>query len=484
MAYSKCTSRKWCTQRFTKATAVAGLLTLGCLAILSAASTQTAFTQTSCSGYAPGSLPHWQVACAPNVTEVIVINHSVDGPQQQVAIDTLNYLNQLLGSLNHRIQFVNSTTVPAGGSALILRKASIAGTSLAAVEDKAFDASTGYLRRATITFDFSKEFRNASTNNQWVPVLAYADNFRKEFLHELGHTLGMQHRTVNTGVSIMNSPVAPQWDLPNIPTTLTDCDKANLSGILGLDKAELCPTPTPTPTPAIPQTQTECENVNWYWNPFENRCQQNPPPTCFTLAEDCGINGQWDSFWCGCVEQSTPVIIDTAGNGVELTDNAGGVDFDLNHIGGKERLSWTTINADDAWLVLDRNGNGTVDNGTELFGDVTNQPDPRVGEARNGFVALAEFDKPSHGGNGDGCISEADAVFASLRLWADENHNGFSEPNELHTSGDIGVVSISLDYRLSEQADRYGNKFRYRSKVTMLNKRAGPWAWDVLLASP
>ena len=221
-------------------------------------------------------------------------------------------------------------------------------------------------------------------------------------------------------------------------------------------------------------------------NSGERTWEPDSPHNCLPPPNECsGIN-------CELVEQEldppdccpSPILIDTTGNGFSLTHVTGGVRFDLNRDGYAEQLAWTSTGSDEAWLCLDRNGNGTIDNGEELFGNYTPQPEPPPDEKRNGFLALAEYDKPINGGNSDGKINENDAVFASLRLWRDTSHNGISEPAELYTLPALGLKTLHLDYQAKKKADEWGNGFRYRAKVTdNHDAQLGRWAWDVFLVS-
>jgi len=189
---------------------------------------------------------------------------------------------------------------------------------------------------------------------------------------------------------------------------------------------------------------------------------------------ECDSDCTWDWTRLG----STPIVIDTDGSGFRLTSASGGVYFDFYGNGHPIQIAWTAPGSANGWLALVRPGT-TITSGQQLFGNITPQPpssDP------NGFLALAVYDRPDRGGNGDGLIDAADAVWPNLFVWIDANHDGIEQPKELRTLDSVGIHSISLHYTLSEYTDQYGNIFRYKGS---LNPDQGgsvdPKIYDVIL---
>jgi hypothetical protein len=169
-----------------------------------------------------------------------------------------------------------------------------------------------------------------------------------------------------------------------------------------------------------------------------------------------GAGGGGQPPWT-CV--GSPLVLDLAGDGLALSSLEQGVRFDL-HGTGPGQMAWTR-GADDALLALDRDGNGRIDHGGELFGEATLDGGPM---GRDGFAALAVLDRPDHGGNGNGLVERGDLLFDQLVLWTDRDHDGVSDPGELTDLPGAGVAAIDLTATAHSLSDRYGNDLGLRGR--------------------
>jgi hypothetical protein len=178
-------------------------------------------------------------------------------------------------------------------------------------------------------------------------------------------------------------------------------------------------------------------------------------------ASACGGNA-----WARC----SPIVIDLGNNGINLGEAGIGVYFDVNADGVRDHVQWVRRGGDEGFLALDRNGNGLIDDGGELFGVGT----PLVLEGRNapnGFVGLAQYDTRQLGGNDDGLITEADAIWPQLRIWVDLDADGVSTYNEMRTLESYGITSLETIPKLRKYVDAAGNVIPY-------------WAWAQQRARP
>ena len=156
---------------------------------------------------------------------------------------------------------------------------------------------------------------------------------------------------------------------------------------------------------------------------------------CELPVSNDGGGGGGDSGGSG-----DPLVVDLAGDGVAPLRLAEGVAFDLTGTGLARAVAWPA--AGDPLLAIDLDGSGAIESGRELFGNYTEGP----GGARfaSGFAALAVYDHPLRGGNGDGLIDANDAVWGRLLLWGDTDRDGKSRSAELAAIATSRLSSLTL----------------------------------------
>lgn len=202
-----------------------------------------------------------------------------------------------------------------------------------------------------------------------------------------------------------------------------------------------------------------------------------PPPQCKDDGEWCQEPSECCSYECGISVQTcglpTPILVNLRGR-VELTSPADGILFDFWGNGRPIPMPWP-VDGSSAWLVLDRNDNGTVDDGGELFGNGTLLTDGT--RAEHGFIALADLDH-----NRDGVVDRSDPAFDRLALWVATVRGGVIETSALVPLASAGIDALSVYFRESRRTDRWGNVFKYRAPVWFASGDVR-FAYDVFFGS-
>jgi hypothetical protein len=358
-------------------------------------------------------------ACTPPPVEGIVKSWA---PLQRVLVTFDSNLNLIFGGapppVTTAVNNWNASTVLMCNAPVLVFSVGSGKTMSIAYAPLAPDPITGQAKRGETFLFFTSRINSAvSTINSLIP-LSFPIVLEQIIAHEIGHTMGLNDcMGCTVGSSVM------------------------VSGVVGLTGSQGTSGPT-----QCDLVQVAVNAPDYPCRPTAPGCELDcpyPPGTCIP---------------CG----GSPIILDLNGEGFHLTNAQNGVLFDISGTDNPAQMGWTAQGADNGFLALP-GSDGLVHNGRQLFGNFTPQP---PSPTPNGFAALAVYDDPKNGGNGDGIIDAQDAIFASLRIWIDTNHDGISQPSELHTLASLDVKSINLNYRESARRDEYGNFFRYRALVS------------------
>ena len=242
--------------------------------------------------------------------------------------------------------------------------------------------------------------------------------------HELGHYLTLSHVGAGCSGMIMDRQHTlysdgTAWDItPDREITFEECKVADRSS----------------------ETPWEQEEANCELDPS---CNPDTPcgPTC------------------------CPILVDLDRNFFELS--GGRVLFDIDANGIDDPLTWTSGHTLDAFLALDRNGNGLIDDGSELFGNGTLLSNGF--RAVHGYMALADLDTRLMGGNGDGWIDSQDRLFPHLLLWVDADQDAVADRGEVRRAEVLGLVEIELGFFYTGIEDEHGNELRYAAPARFRN---------------
>ena len=184
---------------------------------------------------------------------------------------------------------------------------------------------------------------------------------------------------------------------------------------------------------------------------------------CSGSGECCAGNVCNQDGVCGT---GSPIMINlkSGSSNYHLTSYLDGVAFDLQGTGEMLQVGWTEANSQIGILALDRNGNGLIDSGAELFGTATRKKNGQL--ALHGFDALSDLD----GGPGvsDGKINSSDSHYHDLRLWFDDNHDGVSQSHELVPLTTAGVSALFTAFSETRRIDRHGNLYKYEGEAFVL----------------
>ena len=166
--------------------------------------------------------------------------------------------------------------------------------------------------------------------------------------------------------------------------------------------------------------------------------------------------------------QSSPLVVDLDGDGIETLGSGVGIYFDHDNNGFSEDTGW--VGKDDGLLVRDINGNGQIDNGTELFGNNTLLSNGE--KAKNGFEALKELDS-----NNDNVFDQNDAAWNEVKVWKDGNSNGVVDDGELLTMEQAGITGVDLNYvdhnYNGDHSDEHGNTCKQEGTFTKTDGSTG-----------